>query len=94
MYYARLPTSEGVPTLAGTSKETSWHFDPKRIAEGIFVTTIGGILVAWATGVIGLSLWNNNDAAPATVPTTELPSNSTPSVVPGSSESNDDGQGP
>lgn len=80
--------------MAGTSKETSWHFDPKRIAEGIFVTTIGGILVAWATGVIGLNLWGNNGAAPAAVTTTEPPSHSTPSFVPGSSESNDDGQGP
>ena len=80
--------------MAGASKETSWHFDPKRIAEGIFVTTIGGILVTWATGVIGLNLWSNNGAAPAAVTTTEPPSHSTPSFVPGSSESNDDGQGP
>lgn len=80
--------------MAGASKETSWHFDPKRIAEGIFVTTIGGILVVWATGVIGLNLSSNNGAAPAAVTTTEPPSHSTPSFVPGSSESNDDGQGP
>jgi NPCBM/NEW2 domain len=79
--------------MAGTSKETSWHFDPKRIAEGIFVTTIGGILVAWATGVIGLNLSGNNGTAPVAVTTTEPPSNSTPSFVPGSSELNDDGQG-
>ncbi len=78
--------------MAGTSKETSWHFDPKRIAEGIFITTFGGILVAWFTGVIGLYLSSDNGAAPAIVTTTELPSNSTPSFVPGSSESNDDGQ--
>lgn len=81
--------------MAGASKETSWHFDPKRIAESIFATTIGGILVAWATGVIGLNLSGiNNNAAPAAVTTTEPPSNSTPNFVPGSSESNDDGQGP
>lgn len=80
--------------MTGTSKETSWYFDPKRIAEGIFVTTIGGKLVAWATGVIGLNLSGNNDAAPAAVTTPEFPSNSTPSFFPGSSESNDDGQGP
>ena len=80
--------------MAGASKETSWHFDPKRIAESIFATTIGGILVAWATGVIGLNLSGNNGAAPAAVTTTEPPSHSTPSFVPGSSESNDDGRGP
>lgn len=75
--------------MAGTSKETSWHFDPKRIAEGIFVTTIGGILVAWATGVIGLNLSSNSDTTPSTAVTTELPSNATPSFAPGSSESSE-----
>lgn len=80
--------------MAETSKETSWRFDPKRIVEGIFVTTIGGILVAWAVGLIGLNSSSNNVEPPTAVTNTGLPPNVTPSFVPGSSESNDDAPHP
>ena len=79
--------------MVGTSKETSWRFDPKRIAESIFVTTIGGLLVLWAAGIIGLNASSSKGDSSTTVTTTELPSDPTPSFVPGSLESNDDGQG-